>query len=86
MNLTKSKLMCFTNKRLRQIPSIKIDNEEIKFTNKHDILGLRFDWPKLNWKDHIENVKKKDIGKNRYYEKIILTHLGYKQRNPLKVL
>lgn len=51
--------MCFTNKRIRQIPSIKIGNEEIEFTNKHDILGLRFDSPKLNWKEHIQNVKKK---------------------------
>lgn len=62
--------MCFTNKRIRQIPSIKIGNEEIEFTNKHDILGLRFDSPKLNWKEHIQNVKKITLRKIDIMKKI----------------
>lgn len=77
--------MCFTNKRIRQIPSIKIGNEEIEFTNKHDILGLRFDSPKLNWKEHIQNVKKITLRKIDIMKKIS-SHTARKHRNTFKVL
>lgn len=57
INLTKSKLMCFTKNKIREIPVIKIDNKELKFTTNHTILGLEFDAPKLTCKNQINNLK-----------------------------
>ncbi|XP_063615580.1 uncharacterized protein LOC134788675 [Penaeus indicus] len=54
--LRKTGVQCF--KFDKNINKNKANNdEEMEFTNKHDILGLRFDAPRLNWREHIENIK-----------------------------
>jgi len=63
INPTKSKVMCFTNKKLEQNPIIKIGNEELEYTNNHKILGMIFDAPKLTWKKHVEYVKTKSVNR-----------------------
>lgn len=57
INISKSKLMCFTNRRIRNIPEIDINNEKLIFTINHKILGLIFDAPKLTWKSHLDMIK-----------------------------
>ena len=57
VNISKSKLMCFTNRKIRYIPQIAIGGQSLTFTTTHDILGLRFDAPRLTWTRHIENLR-----------------------------
>lgn len=84
LNLTKSKVMCFTKKRIRQIPIIKINNEELKFTNKHTILGLEFDAPKLKWKNHINNLKIRCTNRINIMKKLSTTTWGANRETMIK--
>jgi len=70
INPTKSKVMCFTNKKLEQNPIIKIGNEELEYTNIHKILGMIFDAPKLTWKKHVEYVKTKSMNRMNIMKKL----------------
>lgn len=76
MNLSKSKIMCFTNKKIRQIPNIEIDNRELIFSTNNSILGLIFDAPKLTWKKHIENLKVKVLNRINIMKKLSTTSWG----------
>ena len=53
----KSKLMCFTRKRINAIPGITINDVQIPFVARHCFLGRYLDGPRLTWKHHIEYLK-----------------------------
>ena len=57
INPSKSRLMCFTRKRVNAIPSIKLNDTTVPFVTEHCWLGLKLDGPTLNWKKHIEYLK-----------------------------
>ena len=56
LNPQKSKLMCFTWKRINAIPTIILNNSPVTFVTKHCFLGLHLDGPRLTWKHHIEHL------------------------------
>ena len=47
-----------TTRRRFKYPNITIDGYEIEFVEKFNLLGLILD-NRLNWKHHVENVRKK---------------------------
>ena len=57
INPGKTNLMCFTRKRINNIPEIKINNDKVPFVTKHCFLGLILDAPLLTWKHHIEYLR-----------------------------
>ena len=57
INPSKSKLMCFTRKRINSFPIIKVNNNQVDFVMKHCFLGLFLDGPYLTWKYHIEYLR-----------------------------
>ena len=56
INSSKSKVMCFTRKKISVIPEIKVNNDNVTFVTKHCFLGLFLDGPLLTWKHHIEYI------------------------------
>ncbi|XP_047491583.1 uncharacterized protein LOC125040863 [Penaeus chinensis] len=84
INLTKSKLMCFTKNRIREIPMIQIDNKALNFTTNHTILGLEFDAPKLTWKKHMNNLKINCSNRTNLMKKISSTTWGSNRENMIK--
>ena len=57
VNPSKSRLMCFTRKRINTIPKITVNEEKVTFVTKHCFLGLILDGPRLTWKHHIDYLK-----------------------------
>ena len=57
INPNKSRVMCFTNKRVFSIPEVKIGDEVIPFVTRHKFLGMILDGPRLSWKHHVEYLK-----------------------------
>ena len=55
-NPNKSKVLCFTRKRLPHFPVILAKGQLIPYTTKHKYLGLTFDGPLLTWKYHIDDI------------------------------
>lgn len=77
--------MCFTKNKIRQIPTIKINNEELKFTTKHKILGLEFDAPKLTWRNHINNLKIKCSNRINIMKKLSSTTWGANRETMINI-
>lgn len=71
LNLKKTKLMLFGNKKIDVDVKLKIDNQDIELVKQHNFLGVTLDH-KLSWKPQISNVKNKIakcisiMGKSRY--------------------
>ncbi|XP_042888110.1 uncharacterized protein LOC122263640 [Penaeus japonicus] len=84
INIKKSKLMCFTNKRIRNIPKVKIDNEELEFSSNHNILGLNFNSPKLKWGKQIQNIKLTTLNRLSIMKKLTSLSWGMSRENLLK--
>jgi len=76
--------MCFTKNKIREIPVIKIDNKELKFTTNHTILGLEFDAPKLTWKNQINNLKISCSNRINLMKKISSTTWGANRETIIK--
>lgn len=57
VNPNKSKLMCFTRKRINRIPEITVGQEKITFVTRHCFLGVVLDGPYLTFKFHVEYLK-----------------------------
>ena len=58
INPSKSRLMCFTKKRVNAIPSIKLNDTTVPFVKEHCWLDLKLEGTNLNnWKKHIEYIK-----------------------------
>ena len=58
VNPSKTKLMCFTRKRIQMIPNIFIGREKVDFVTNHCFLGLYLDSPLLTWKRHIDYLRR----------------------------
>lgn len=54
---SKTEAVLFCKKRNQQGPELKINNMNIKYVQTKKFLGINFDY-KLNWKPHIEQLKK----------------------------
>ena len=50
----KSSLLCFTTRRIPNIPTATIDGSPIPFKTQHKFLGLLLDGPRLTWDHHIQ--------------------------------
>ena len=58
LNLTKTKYLIFTNKKINSPVKLSINMIEIERVYEYKFLGLTID-NKLNWKPHIDNLKNK---------------------------
>ena len=56
-NPTKSRIMCFSRKRINAIPQISVEGEQVPFVTRHIFLGMHLDAPRLTWKHHISYLK-----------------------------
>ena len=55
--ITKCKVLCFTNKKLDRPPIITLNGIQVPNGTEHKHLGLYIDAPNLTWSTHIENLK-----------------------------
>ena len=60
INLKKTKAMYHTLKRIKPV-NLKLDGKEIPYTKTHKYLGITFDGPRLNWQEHVLQLKIKCI-------------------------
>lgn len=84
INFLKSKLLCFTNKKINHLPTIKMDNTEIKYVQSHKILGLTLDAPKLKWKNHINNIKVETLYRINLMKKLASFNWGANRETLIK--
>ena len=81
INHAKSNFIIFSNLKLKHRFSIKLDNVEISQSHNTKYLGVIID-DKLNWKDHISNLRSK-LARNSY----AITKLKpYLDENTLKMI
>ena len=50
----KSSLLCFTRRRIPNIPVVTMDGSPIPFKTHHKFLGILLDGPRLTWGPHIQ--------------------------------
>ena len=55
--ISKCRIMAFTNKHLEREPLIVLNGNRIPFTKEHKSLGLYLDGPYLTWMKHIEYLR-----------------------------
>ena len=60
LNPTKTKAMCFTSMR-DNIPTLKLDGNDIEAVSSFKYLGMTLDAPFLTWNSHIVKLKKECI-------------------------
>ena len=83
INPEKTKVMCFTNNRLQNPPTIKIGNREVTFTTQHKCLGVILNGPKLTWKPQIENLKNSCLKRLNIMKRIASRNWGLSMRDLL---
>ena len=72
LNLKKTKMMLFTNKKINTNVILKINDVPIEMVKTHNFLGVVLD-QKLTWKSHIAHINTKIVkcisimGKSRYF-------------------
>jgi len=62
INQAKTKCMMFTLKKLEE-PTLKLNNYKIEFVKKYRYLGMILDAPKLNWRNHVDNLRNRCMGR-----------------------
>ena len=53
----KSRLMCFTRKRVSSLPTVSVDHIPLPYTTSHRVLGLVFDGPILTFRQHVTYLR-----------------------------
>ena len=83
INPAKSRLMCFTRKRIGKIPSVNVKNKAVQFVTKHCFLGVILDGPRLTWKHHIDHLKTTCMSRLNIMKRVASKTWGMDSKNLL---